>query len=134
MGLEIKGMDGAVLTFEKLAQDAEARAKKAVKAGAQHLRRALETRLNNQNVSGRSTGELAKSIKADTVKYDSQNGYSAKVHPDGSDSRGEPFGLIGNVLEYGRSGGKGCYPWMQPTVDAESAAVNRIMEETFKKG
>lgn len=123
MGMKIKGLDSAMLLYAKAGPAMEDKAKKALQGGAKRLKAAFQERLSQQNVSGRSKHELEKSLKIDPVKYDPGRGYYTKVHPDGVDSSGQPLPLIANVLEYGRSGGKGCYPWMQPTVEAEKDAI-----------
>lgn len=127
--MQISGLDGLIAQLDLRSREVQGKCQGAVKAAGQLLQAALRERLRGQNVSGRATGELADSIKVDPVKPSPGGGWYTKVHPDGYDSKGQPLPLIGNVLEHGRANGRGCYPWMQPTVDLEEKNI----QETLKK-
>lgn len=131
--MKISGAEALISKMAKAGDPAllERKCKKAVMAGARHLKEAFREHLAGQNVSGRSTHELENSFRIDPVKYDASRGYFTKVHPDGYDSAGQPLPLIANVLEYGRASGEGQYPWQQPTVERETALVDAIMAQTF---
>lgn len=134
MGMKVSGLDACMLKLGRYSGELDEAAKKALKAGGKMLREAYEKRLHEQNVSGQSKHELEKSIKVSPPKFDVANGWHVKVYPDGYDSKGEPFPLIANVLEYGRgSKARGMYPWMAPTNELIGGEIVERMKGKFKE-
>ena len=124
-------------TIRRKAGKLDDRCKASVAAGAKVLRDALRERLEEQNVSGRATGGLARSIKADAPDITAADGCYSDVHPDGTDEHGTRYAEIGGVLEYGRISGSrrvAHYPWMAPTVELERANVTAAIRTEFEKG
>ena len=128
---DVKGMQATMLQFENLGKRVEPAIKKAVKAGGKLLAEKLQEKAPVRN------GYLEKSIKASAVKFDSGDGYSCEVKPEGNHPKtGQSLAKIGNVLEYGRSyGAKSKAPlmWFKPTVIMEEDAVMAEIGRVFKQ-
>lgn len=128
---EVKGMQATMLKFEQLGKRVEPAIKNAVKAGGKLLAEKLQEKAPVRD------GYLEKSIKASAVKFDSGDGYSCEVKPEGNHPKtGQSLAKIGNVLEYGRSYGKrhkAPMMWFKPTVMNEESAVTAEIARVFKK-
>lgn len=99
------GIAAELEKFDRLVKGADEACEKAVKAGAKVL--VLKLKANAPVYKGRrkdvKPGALRDSIKAGKVKYWYIDGFYCNVGPVGKD-HGQDLALIGNILEYGRSG------------------------------
>ncbi|MBQ8954220.1 MAG: HK97 gp10 family phage protein [Clostridia bacterium] len=118
--------------FDKLARGTDKACEKAVKAGGKLLAEKLAKSAPVYSGTHKDVkpGALRDSIKAGKVSYNAGDGWHCEVAPTGQD-HGQSLAKIGNILEYGRSGGKGQRVWFHPTVDAAAAEVTDAMKQAF---
>jgi hypothetical protein len=96
---------------------------KMIDAGVEVLIAAQKAEAAKLTSSGRSTGALVKSIKADKLKEVAAGAYR-EVYPHGTDDKGVKNAEKGFYLEYGRSN-MAARPWI---TNARNAAADKIAE------
>lgn len=128
MPFEISGMEVEIAKFAGKEAATEEACKRAVKAGADHVVKALKDSVP------KFERHVEQSIKAQPVGYNAADGYYSDVGPDGKDpATGEPLAKIGNILEYGRTN-MPAQPWFYQTLQREEKAVIAAMDAEFNKG
>lgn len=124
--ITITGIDEALARFEKLGAAAEDAFRAAAKAGGELMAEKISA------AAPVRTGGLSKSIKASSPKHTVGDGFYTEVKPTGSDSHGESYAKIANIIEYGRKYASP-QPFFYPTVDSASGEVNALMAGIVKK-
>ena len=148
---EVKMPDEIYKAIEKLSQNREEILTSPHTAGGEVVLNAVRSNLNRaiRNSSNRSTGELKSSLGMSPVKLSSRGVYNVKI--GFSEPRRKQYAakkkrsyyvitnaLIGNVLEYGKSG-QPPRPFMRSAkVASEKAAISAMKvkfdEEVKKRG
>ena len=100
---------------------------KMLKAAGDILVRAQQDEIRSTFKSNRTTGDLAKSIKASAVKGNDSEKY-VEVTPTGNNRRGQRNATVGFVHQYGRSN-MPARPWM---TSANNKIANEVQEAMRK--
>jgi len=99
-------------------------------AGAEVLVKAQKSEIESMFSGDRSTGALAASIKADTVKGDMLTKYIT-VYPRGKDKKGVSNATKGFVQQYGRSN-MPARPWMTAANEKAESEVQAAMRREWE--
>ena len=128
---EVNGIEG----FEDKILKREAAATAAVpamlKAGAAVLVAAQQAEVESTFRGDRATGDLARSIKATSVKKKDSTQY-VEVYPQGGNRRGERNATVGFVHQYGRSN-MPARPWFTRSTQKATPEVRDAMRKAWEE-
>lgn len=125
----VEGMDELLSALQLEAERIERNGPAALEAAAEMAVDAM-----NKTVPRRH-GDLAKSIKAGSVKKGAGGDLSVEIYPQGmkkQPGKSQRFETIGFVLEYGRSN-MDAQPWMDPAVEQAGEAILDALETELMK-
>lgn len=115
--IDMNGMDELLRHIDDLSERAAKNGQRAVNAGGEMAKRFM------QGTVPVNTGGLKNSLKVKPLPYNSVDGYTCDVYPDGKRADGERYAEIGFVNEYGRSN-MAPNPWMRTAVEANGGQIN----------
>lgn len=126
---DIKMPDEFLEKLQKLGNDEDGIAEKALKAGADVVYKRVKSNLagvigRNTKIKSRSTGQLVSALGVSPVKVDKNGNHDIKIGFAEPRSDGDSNAKIANILEYGRHG-QPAKPFLKP---AKSASKNECIE------
>ena len=104
---------------------------KVLQAGGEVVLDSVKSNLQSV-LSGKSTGELARSLGLSPAKVNRDGGHDIKIGFREPRSDGGKNAKIANVLEYGRSGQKP-HPFLKPAKTKSKQACIDAMERKFEE-
>lgn len=122
--MSTSGIEDLMREFTRKEQNVDGAAKKALTAGAEIIRDGFAEAVPKR------TGRLSKSMEATAPTAD-YGGYVSTIGPTGT-QHGQRNGLIGGVLEYGRSN-MAPRPWFFNTLADKQDSAEEAMAKTFVK-
>lgn len=129
---EVSGIDDVLNKITSYDTAVSSTIPKMLKAGADVLVKQQQAEIRNTFNSDRSTGDLAASIKASSVKGGDDEKY-IEVSPQGTNSKGERNATVGFVQQYGRSN-MAARPWMTAANAKAANAVSKAMLDEWEAG
>ena len=120
----ITGIDEAMARLERMGAEAEPAFMAAAQAGGQLMAEKISAG------APRRTGGVAGSIKSGSPKHTMGDGFHCEVKPEGSDSHGEPYAKIVNILEYSATRG---HPFFYAEADAAAGEVRAVMTDMVRE-
>lgn len=127
---EVSGLDKVQAQIDKRAASTVNAIPSMLKAGAAVLVKAQQEQANIMFTGDRSTGDLAKSIKAGSVKGNDTERY-IEVYPQGTDRHGVRNAEKGFVQQYGRSN-MAARPWFSTANEKAGDDVSEAMRKEWE--
>lgn len=127
---EVSGIEDFADKILKREAAATAAVPAMLKAGAAVLVEAQQTEIRSTFTSNRTTGDLANSIKATSVKK-TDDGQTVEVYPHGTNRRGQANATVGFVLQYGRSN-MPARPWFTSANEKAAEEVQAAMRKEWE--
>ena len=126
---DIKMPDEFLEKLQKLGNDEDGIAERALKAGADVVYKRVKSNLagvvgKGTKIKSRSTGQLVSALGVSPVKVDRNGNHDIKIGFAEPRSDGDYNAKIANILEYGRHG-QPAKPFLKP---AKSASKNECIE------
>lgn len=126
---DIKMPDEFLEKLQRLGNDEDGIAEKALKAGAEVVYKRAKSNLagvvgKGTKIKSRSTGQLVSALGVSPVKLDRNGNHDIKIGFAEPRSDGDSNAKIANILEYGRHG-QPAKPFLKP---AKSASKNECIE------
>lgn len=126
---DIKMPDEFLEKLQRLGNDEDGIAEKALKAGAEVVYKRAKSNLagvvgEGTKIKSRSTGQLVSALGVSPVKLDRNGNHDIKIGFAEPRSDGDSNAKIANILEYGRHG-QPAKPFLKP---AKSASKNECIE------
>ena len=122
--ITITGVEDVLGKFEKMTAAMEPAFAAAAQAGGELMAERIKASAPVR------TGGVSKSIKAGAPKHSMGDGFYSTVEPTGSDSHGESYAKIVNILEYSATRG---HPFFYSAVDAASGEVQGKMASMVRE-
>lgn len=128
---EVNGIEGLEDRLLKREAAATAAVPAMLKAGAAVLVAAQQAEVESTFRGDRATGDLARSIKATSVKKKDSTQY-VEVYPQGGNRRGERNATVGFVQQYGRSN-MPARPWFTSANEKAAEEVQEAMRQAWEE-